>query len=303
MDVSTEPQAAFKPLSQTYEDEAAFLRDMPRLIIEHNIYGVDIDPRAAQIASLALWLRAQRAWHDAGVKAKDRPLIGRGHVVAAIAPPAELELRQQFAANLDQRDAELFEKTLQLLKGLPELGVLLQVERELPNLIRQVYVGKGTGLFAQQEQENWQQAEARLREALTEFAQAAKSTYQGRLFAQDALQGLRLIDLCREVFDVVVMNPPFGAVSLGVKELINKSYAKSKNDLLAVFVERGLDLLRSNGLLGAITSRTCFFLSSFKKWRESTVLDAANPIVLADLGMGVMDDAIVEAAAYVLEKQ
>jgi len=50
----------------------------PRLIIEYNIYGVEIDPRAAQIASLALWLRAQRAWHDAGVKAKDRPLIGRG---------------------------------------------------------------------------------------------------------------------------------------------------------------------------------------------------------------------------------
>ncbi|MFU7548191.1 hypothetical protein, partial [Pseudomonas paraeruginosa] len=80
--------------------------------------------------------------------------------------------------------------------------MLLQVERELPHLIRQVYVGKGTGLFAAQEQENWQQAEARLRTALTDFAQAAKSTYQGRLFAQDALQGLRLIDLCREVFDV-----------------------------------------------------------------------------------------------------
>ena len=39
---------------------------MPRLIIEHNIYGVDIDPRAAQIAGLSLWLRAQRAWHQAG---------------------------------------------------------------------------------------------------------------------------------------------------------------------------------------------------------------------------------------------
>jgi type II restriction/modification system DNA methylase subunit YeeA len=59
------PRLHSNPLSQTYEDEAAFLRDVPRLIIEHNIYGVDIDPRAAQIASLALWLRAQRAWHDA----------------------------------------------------------------------------------------------------------------------------------------------------------------------------------------------------------------------------------------------
>lgn len=300
---STQPQAALKPLCQTYEDEAAFARDVPRLIIEHNIYGVDIDPRAAQIATLALWLRAQRAWHETNVKAKDRPRIGQGHVVAAVAPPTERELRQQFAANLDQRDGELFEKTLQLLKGLPEMGVLLQVERELPHLIRQVYVGTGTGLFAAQEQESWQQAEARLRAALTEFAQAAKSTYQGRLFAQDALQGLRLIDLCREVFDVVVMNPPFGALAANTKDQLAKAYPRSKNDLLAIMVERGLELLRTGGRIGAITSRTCFFLSSFQKWRERVVLGTSKPEVMADLGHGVMDDAMVEAAAYVLEKQ
>lgn len=303
LDVSTQPHALLKPLSQTYEDEATFLRDAPRLIIEHNIYGVDIDPRAAQIATLALWLRAQRDWHEAGVKAKDRPLIGRGNVVAAIAPPAERELRQQFVANLDPRDAELFEKTLQLLKGLPEMGVLLKVERELPNLIRQVYVGKGTGLFAAQEQEGWQQAEDRLREALTEFAQAAKSTYQGRLFVQDALQGLRLIDLCREVFDVVVMNPPFGALAANTKNQLVKAYPLSKNDLLAIMVERGLELLRTGGRIGAITSRTCFFLTTYRNWREGVVLGIAKPEAMADLGHGVMDDAMVEAAAYVLEKQ
>lgn len=302
LDVSTQPQLLLQPLCQTYADEESFLRDVPRLIIEHNVYGVDIDPRAAQIASLALWLRAQRAWHDAGVKAKDRPLIGHGHVVAAIAPPAERELRQQFAASLDPRDAELFEKTLHLLKGLPEMGVLLQVERELPSLIRQVYVGKGTGLFAQEERADWLAAEARLRKALTDFAQAAKSTYQGRLFAQDALQGLRLIDLCREVFDVVVMNPPFGALAANAKNQLVRAYPRSKNDLLAIMVERGLEMLRVGGRLGAITSRTCFFLSSFQKWREEIVLGVAKPEVMADLGHGVMDDAMVEAAAYVLEK-
>ncbi|HBN8119633.1 TPA: Eco57I restriction-modification methylase domain-containing protein [Pseudomonas aeruginosa] len=303
LDVSTQPQAALKPLSQTYEDETAFLRDVPRLIIEHNIYGVDIDPRAAQIASLALWLRAQRAWHDAGVKAKDRPLIGRGHVVAAIAPPAERELRQQFAANLDKRDAELFEKTLQLLKGLPEMGVLLQVERDLPHLIEKVY-GKNTDLFNdRQKAKTWAQIETDLHSALTDFSQAAKATYQGRLFAQDALQGLRLIDLCREVFDVVVMNPPFGALATNTKDQLAKAYPRSKNDLLAIMVERGLELLRAGGRIGAITSRTCFFLSSFQRWREDVVLGIARPEVMADLGFGVMDDAAVEAAAYVLEKQ
>ncbi|TVR59980.1 MAG: SAM-dependent methyltransferase [Candidatus Competibacteraceae bacterium] len=295
------PSADHRPLITDYCSEAAYLRDIPRLIIEHNIYGVDIDPRAAQIASLALWLRAQRTWHDAGVKAKDRPLLGHGHVVAATAPPAERELRQQFAAGLDHLDAELFEKTLQLLNGLPELGVLLPAEKALPALIRQVF-GEHGPMFRETDMEQWHKAEARLREALTDFARAAQATYQGRLFAQDALQGLRLIDLCREVFDVVVMNPPFGALAASTKDQLAKAYPRSKNDLLAIFVERGLELLRPGGRIGAITSRTCFFLSSFQKWREAVVLGIAEPEVMADLGHGVMDDAMVEAAAYCLVK-
>lgn len=303
LDISTQPEAGLQPLCQTYADQDAYLLDVPRLIIEHNIYGVDIDPRAAQIASLALWLRAQRAWHRTNIKAKDRPLVGQGHVVAATAPPAERALRKQFAAGLDQLDAELFEKTLQLLKGVPEQGVLLQVERELPKLMQQVY-GRTLDLFKDQANaKNWSQIESDLRIALTDFAQATQSTYQGRLFAQDALQGLRLIDLCREVFDVVVMNPPFGAPAANTKDQLAKAYPNSKSDLLTIFVERGLWLLRSGGRLGAITSRTCFFLSSFQKWREHVVLDIARPEVMADLGFGVMDDAMVEAAAYVLEKR
>ncbi len=134
----------------------------------------------------------------------------------------------------------------------------------------------------------------------TSAAEAAKSTCQGRLFAQNALQGLRLIDLTRVVFDVVVMNPPFDALSSGVKDRLTKTYPRSKNDLLAIFIDRGLELLRPGGRIGAITSRTCFFLSSFQKWREEVVLGIATPEVMADLGHGVMDDAMVEAAAYCL---
>lgn len=301
LDVSTQPGAGLLPLCQTYADQAAYLRDVPRLIIEHNIYGVDIDPRAAQIASLALWLRAQRAWHDEGVKAQARPAVGRGNVIAATAPPAEKELREQFSAQLDSLDSDLFIRTLQLLKGVPELGVLLQVERELPRLVRSVF-GEHGSLFKDADVEQWRKAEARLREALTEFSKATKATYLGRLFAQDALEGLRLIDLCREVFDVVVMNPPFGALAANTKDQLIEAFPRSKSDLLAIMVERGLELTRPGGRLGAITSRTCFFLSSFQRWREDVVLGIARPEVMADLGHGVMDDAMVEAAAYTLEK-
>lgn len=302
LDVSTQPQAALKPLSQTYADEAAFMLDVPRLIIENNIYGVDIDPRAAQIATLALWLRAQRAWHDADIKAKDRPRIGQGCVVAAVAPPAEADFRDAFAATLDTKDAELFRRTLQLLKGLPELGVLLQVEKDLPWLIQQVYGTTGS-LFDESRMKTWAQIEQTLHAGLQAFAQATKTNYQGRLFAQDALECLRLVDLVGETFDVVVMNPPFGALATGTKDVLVKAYSRSKNDLMAIMVERGLQLMRTGGRIGAITSRTCFFLSSFQKWREEVVLGIAQPEVFADLGHGVMDDAMVEAAAYVLEKQ
>ncbi|MDC1249320.1 BREX-1 system adenine-specific DNA-methyltransferase PglX, partial [Planktomarina sp.] len=234
--------------------------------------------------------------------AKDRPQVSRGHVVAAVAPPAEVDLRKRFMEELDPLDAELFEKTLFLLKGLPELGVLLQVEKELPALVRAVF-GEHGDLFREEDMAQWQKAEMRLREALTEFARAARSTYQGRLFAEDALQGLRMIDHCREVFDVVVMNPPFGALSAGTKPELVKAYPNSKNDLLSVFVERGLNMLRSEGRIGAITSRTVFFLTTFRKWREQVVLGLGRPEAMADLGHGVMDDAMVEAAAYVLEKR
>lgn len=302
LDRETGGSPDLKPLSETYTDQDAFLRDVPRLIIEHNIYGVDIDQRAAQIASLALWLRAQRAWHEAGVKAKDRPEVDQGHVVAAVAPPAEVDLRKRFMEELDPLDAELFEQTLFMLKGLPELGVLLQVEKELPALVRKVF-GEHGPMFTKEDMAQWQKAEARLRAALTDYARAARSTYQGRLFAEDALQGLRMIDLCREVFDVVVMNPPFGALAAATKDEMTKAYPNSRNDLLATFVERGLELMRDHARIGAITSRTCFFLSSFQKWREEVVLRKSKPEVMADLGLGVMDDAMVEAAAYVLEKR
>ena len=290
-----------EPLTQVYQSEQDFLTDLPRLILNHNIFGVEIDSRAAQIATLALWLRAQRTWHDAGIIAEDRPTISKTNVIAAVAPPTEPDIRKSIAATLDDDDSKLFVETLKMLKGLPELGVLLRIEKELPALIKSIFESHGP-MFDGENTERWQSAESRLRNALVSYINESQSTYQGRLFAQDALEGLKLIDLTRLKFDAVVMNPPFGALSLGVKKQLTKEYPRSKNDLLAIFVERGLELLNPGGRLGAITSRTCFFLSSYQKWREEIVLGVAAPEVMADLGHGVMDDAMVEAAAYVLEK-
>jgi hypothetical protein len=98
------------------------------------------------------------------------------------------------------------------------------------------------------------------------------------------------------------MNPPFGAFADGVRSGAVSAWPRAKNDIYAAFVERAVTLLYPRGRVGAITSRTGFFLSSFQKWREEILLKEAPPVVVADLGHGVMDDAMVEVAAYVVEK-
>jgi hypothetical protein len=147
-------------------------------------------------------------------------------------------------------------------------------------------------------------AEDLIDKALRGFAETATggANVRRRLFADDATYGIALIDLLRTRFDVVLMNPPFGACSLPGKKEFEKSYPRTKNDVYAAFVERGVQLLHPRGTLGAITSRTGFFLSSFQKWREEILLKEAPPVVIADLGYGVLDSAMVEVAAYCLEK-
>src|SRR5581483_9359266 len=70
-------------------------------------------------------------------------------------------------------------------------------------------------------------------------------------------------------------------------------------NLLAAFVGRGLDLCNETGYLGAITSRVGMFLTTFQAWRREVLL-GHGLVALADLGNGVMQQAMVEAAAFVL---
>ena len=122
-----------------------------------------------------------------------------------------------------------------------------------------------------------------------------------QLFADDVVRGFAFIDIWQKHFDVVLMNPPFGEASKPSKSYIEHNYPRTKNDIYAAFVERGLGIVVPGGMLGAITARTGFFLSSFRRWREEILLKENRPTVLVDLGNGVLDTAMVETAAYCLE--
>ena len=99
---------------------------------------------------------------------------------------------------------------------------------------------------------NWDKAESLVRQALDELVSFASAGgwFQRRLFVEDAKQGLGFVDVCRQRFHVVLMNPPFGESSKPARGLLEKQYPRTKNDLYAAFVEMGLRRLHLGGLLG-----------------------------------------------------
>ncbi len=288
---------AFEETGRTLRDDYptidALRRELPGLILRHNLHGVDIDPRCAQIAQLALWMRAQRAFRDFGILRAERTLIRRSNLVIAEPMPGEADLRAEFLARLgDPELAAHFERLAERMKLAGEMGLLLRVEELVQSTAQK---GENLKLFAPPAD--------RLRTALARFSDEAAATQRARrrLFRDDAVQGLGLLEIAEERFEVVLMNPPFGVASAGAKKEFEKTYPKTRTDLYSAFVERTIELIQPSGRLGAITSRSGFFLSSFQRWREEILLAKAPPVILADLGYGVLDSAMVETAAYCLQ--
>lgn len=312
-------------LRKDYPDPQGFEREIPRLILEHNLHGIDIDLRATQIASLALWLRVLREYARLGIPLRRGPRITQAHVVCAEPMPGDYSMLGEFLRDLHPRIlGNLVRAVWEQMKLAGDAGSLLKIEQVLREEIhkthqlwRQMPKPHQLSLFGEQpkpvqlaldlreikDETFWEQAEERVLEALRVYAQRASGGWlPGQMFAHDAQQGFAFIDLLMQPFDVILMNPPFGAPSLGSKDYLQQQYPRTKNDLYAAFVERGLELLRPGGYLGAITSRTGFFLKSFQKWREEILLQESRFIAMADLGYGVLDTAMVETAAYVVEK-
>ena len=290
---SPKSEATGRTLAEDFPSIDALRKAVPGLVLAHNLYGVDIDPRCAQIAQLALWMRVQKAYRDFGIGRADRAPIRRSNIVVAEPLVADEQIAKEFVAKLgDVALGRVFSSLVESLSLAGDMGLLLRVEQLVARGAKR---GQTGDLFAPPEE--------RLRAALVLFVsdEGGPANTRRRLFADDAAHGVALLGVAEKKFDVVLMNPPFGSGSTRAKKDFEKAYPKTKNDVYAAFIERSIELLASHGRVGAITSRTGFFLSSFQKWREEVVLKLAPPVVFADLGAGVLDSAMVETAAYCLE--
>jgi hypothetical protein len=287
---SPKSEATGRTLAEDYPSPDELRKAVPGLVLAYNLHGVDIDPRCAQIAQLALWMRAQKAYRDFGIGRAERPQIRRSNIVVAEPLVADERTAKEFVAKLgDIELGRVFTALVESLSLAGDMGLLLRVERLVKATRKQ---GE---LFAPPEE--------RIRAALYRFVreEAHATSTRRRLFADDAAHGVALLGVAEKTFDAVLMNPPFGQGSTRAKNDFDNAYPRTKNDVYAAFVERGIELLAPRGRVGAITSRTGFFLSSFQEWREEVLLKKAPPAVVADLGYGVLDSAMVETAAYCLE--
>jgi len=348
---SPHSESTGRTIAEDYPTLDALRAVLPALILAHNLHGVDIDPRCAQIAQLALWMRAQRAFGDFKITRDARAMIRRANIVIAEPMPGETDLIHAFLAELKEDKledlirrslnipaetkvrttkamadslAELVSTVWEGMKLAGEMGTLLTIERDIARAIKKGRAewddhlplfrvtnykmddarSEAPGKLAAEKNEDfWEKAEKLVFQALLDYvaATSSSSNVRRKLFAEDAVHGFALVDLVSRKFDVVLMNPPFGAGSTRAKRDFEAAYPLSKSDVYAAFVQRGIQLLHRKGRLGAITSRAGFFLTSFQKWREEVLLKTAPPVVFADLGAGVLDSATVETAAYCLE--
>ena len=226
---------AFDLLFAMYEERGYREREIPQFILQNNLTGLEIDPRAAQIASLALAMCARE---------HDRRFFGRGvqaniNVVAPVHIDAE-ELPAT-APLLDQP------QLMDALAHLDEIGSLLNpTEAEL------AAVGATAEQLAQMTANDMFAA------SVAEKLQQAKATF----------------GLLAKRYACVVANPPYmgsGSFSPFMSKWVKKNYADVKGDLCTCFISRIFSLTEEAGLAGLATSNSWMFLSSYENLRQQLV--------------------------------
>jgi hypothetical protein len=296
---------AFGLLAALYREEARHRgtsitdREIAESILENNLFGIDIDPRAIQIAAAALYLKARSLARDARPRRVNlvAPVLQLGNLPAD--DPAVVLLRRDLKNEVGIPE-ELTNKLLSGLAGVDYLGSLLKVDAAVESALRSVDLeferlqGQGDlfrGFPAQQVKLSLGEAKATILEKLEWFL--AKHSTSGdlglRLDGEQLAAGVRFVRIAKEgTYDVVVGNPPYQGLSKTASfGYVAKTYPRGKADLYAAFLERGLELARVGGVSAQITIRGWMFLGQFSDLRAA-LLHESN-LRLGDLGWGAFE--------------
>lgn len=259
----------FDVLMQIYESYGYTTREAVASIVENNLYGLDIDDRAAQLAYFAVMMKARQY---------DRRFFSRGiqpHVYAIAESNHVDKFALEYFCNGDTKLKKAMDTILSELHDAKEYGSILTVPPQ-----------------------DWSALYAR-------FAEIEEDIHISR---EAALRGLlplvQVAEALAQKYDAVVTNPPYLSVSglnAEVSEFIKKTYPDSKNDLYSVFIERCHSLTKKLGLQAMITQQAWMFTALYEPLRIK--LKSTSIVNLIQLGAHAFDEIggeVVQTVIFVI---
>lgn len=288
---------AYNIFKRIYQERGYRSRRIPRLILENNLFGLDIDPRAAQLTQFVLLmlarkddsriledppamnvmaLRTSRLWQDqAARKALADCLL---QDLPANGDARQLSLLDARPATADAGDLpQALDALLRLFAQADAFGSLLRVpdslRRALPDLRRCLENARDTG---------------------SELCRA-------QVEALEPL--LRQAELLSRTYDCVVANPPYmggKGQNAALKTFLKDEFNDAKSDLFSAFILRNLELTREHGQLGFMSPFVWMFISSYEKLRHFIISEKCITS-LVQLEYSGFDGATVPICTYTFE--
>ena len=261
----------FDVLMKIYESYGYTTREAVASIVENNLYGLDIDERAAQLAYFAVMMKARQY---------DRRVFSRGiqpHVYAIVESNHVDQFAVDYFCNGDAKLKAAMDTILSDLHDAKEYGSILTVTPQ-----------------------DWPALYDR-------FAEITEDINMSREAAQRELLPLvQVAEALAQKYDVVVTNPPYmgsSGMSAKLSDFVKKNYSDSKNDLFAVFIERCGQMAKKNGYQAMITQHAWMFLASFEKLRSKLLMvDIVNMVHLGARAFEEIGGEVVQTTLFVMRK-
>lgn len=277
---------AYDLFREIYLERGYRPRDIPRLILEKNLFGLDIDDRAAQMAGFAVLMKARaedrRILQDVpclNVRAiQSSSGLNAGEIADALLKPRRVEL----VAN-----GELFPET----RRQPPLSL-----EERPVAVSAADIREMLTLFADAKTfGSLMSITSRIATKIPHFRALLESSRVGvGLLENKAAADLEPLvaqaEFLARQYDMSVMNPPYmGTTVSTLKDYAKRTYPKSKSDLYAMFIERCMGFTKTDGYCAVVTMHSWMFLPAFEMLREE-ILTNVSICTLAHHGIGAFTE-------------
>lgn len=279
-------------------------RDIPKMIVENNLFGVDLDERAAQISQIALFIKAR----ELGGHRSHWPAYT--NVVSTHFFLDDYEkVKDTFEAidNLDESKRNIMRMIWDDLSNAYKFGSLVRVDETLNKILPN---DDNHSLFAQEQMEDMfsfkQQFMNQLRQKVNELGEVGSNAYT-LAKTNDAISFLEII---ANKYDVVVANPPYtdsGDFGTELKKFIEENYKKPlkfNSNLYACFIKRCCELAGDDGKVGMIHPHTFMFIKTFEDVRKF-MLEKTHINVMVDYGLDRVNlfgpGILLDATFYTLD--